>query len=63
MDEKTLADLGLNPSEAGVQGSKTKIVKLTPPPQRKPGHIVEGETPQEKTTRLVTLLHEEAKAV
>ena len=63
LDEKTLADLGLNPSEAGVQGSKTKIVKLTPPPQRKPGHIVEGETPQEKTTRLVTLLHEEAKAV
>jgi electron transfer flavoprotein beta subunit len=63
LEEKTLADLGLNPSEVGAVGSKTKVIKLTPPPQRKPGHIVEGETPQEKTVILVKLLHEEAKAV
>jgi electron transfer flavoprotein beta subunit len=63
LDEKTLADLGVNPSEAGVAGSKTKIIKLTPPPQRKAGRIIEGETPAEKASSLVKLLHEEAKVV
>jgi electron transfer flavoprotein beta subunit len=60
-EEKTLADLGLDPGEFGVQARKTKILEMTPPPARPPGKIVEGETPEEKAAALAGLLHEEAK--
>jgi len=63
LEEKTPADLGLDSSQVGVSGSKAKIVKMTPPPARKPGQIVEGETPEEKAAALVKLLHNEAKIV
>ena len=63
LEEKTLADLGLDASEVGAAGSKTKVLKMTPPPERKPGQIVEGETPEEKAAKLVKLLHGEAKVV
>ncbi len=63
LEEKTLADVGVDPSEAGSAGSKIKIVKMTPPPERKAGQIIQGETPEEKAATLVKLLHEEAKVV
>ncbi len=61
LDEKTLADLGLDPSEYGEGARKLKVLKLTPPPQREAGKIVEGETPEQKAAELVRILHEEAK--
>ena len=61
LDEKTLADLGLDAAEFGAGGRKLKIIEMTPPPQREAGKIVEGETPQEKAAELARLLHEEAK--
>jgi len=63
LDEKTLADLGLDASEFGEAGSKVKILEMTPPPAREAGKIVEGETPQEKAAELARLLHEEAKII
>jgi len=60
---KKLADLGLDPSQAGEAGSKIKILSLTPPPERKSGQMVSGETPQEKGAGLVKLLREEAKII
>ncbi len=63
LEEKNLAALGIDASQAGAAGSKAKIVKMTPPPARKPGRIIEGETPQEKASALIKLLHEEAKVV
>lgn len=63
LDVKTLADLGLDPSEVGESGAKIKIVEITPPAERKAGKIAEGETPQEKAANLVKLLHEEAKVI
>jgi electron transfer flavoprotein beta subunit len=63
LDEKTLADLGLDASEFGEAGSKAKILEMTPPPAREAGKIVEGETPQEKAAELAKLLHEEAKII
>ena len=63
LEEKGLADLGIAPQEAGAAGSKSKIAKMTPPPARKPGRIIEGETPQEKAAALVKLLREEAKVI
>ncbi len=63
LEEKTLADLGLDPSQAGEEARKLKIMELTPPPQRETGKIIEGETPEEKAAELVRLLHEEAKMI
>jgi len=63
LDIKTIADLGLDAAQVGEQGSKIKVVRLTPPAERKAGKIVEGETPEEKAANLAKLLHEEAKVV
>ena len=63
LEEKTLADLGLDASEFGEGGSKVRIMELTPPPHREAGKIIEGETPEEKETELARLLREEAKAI
>jgi electron transfer flavoprotein beta subunit len=63
LEEKTLASLGLNPAEFGEGARKVKITKLTPPPQRQAGKIIEGETPEQKAAALAKLLHEEAKVI
>ncbi len=63
LEEKTLADLGLDTSEVGEGGRKLKILEIIPPPQRETGKIVEGETPEEKAANLTKLLREEAKAI
>jgi len=63
LEEKTLADLGLNRAEFGKEARKLKILELTPPPARAAGRIIEGETPQEKAAKLAKLLHEEAKVI
>lgn len=63
LEEKTLADLGLDPSQFGEGASKLKILELTPPPQRAAGKIVEGESPEQKAAQLAKLLHEEAKVL
>ena len=63
LEEKTLADLGLDSAEFGEGARKLKILELTPPPERAEGKIVEGETPQEKAAELAKLLHEEAKII
>jgi len=63
LEEKTLADLGLDSAEFGEGARKLKILELTPPPERAAGKIVEGETPQEKAAELAKLLHEEAKVL
>jgi electron transfer flavoprotein beta subunit len=61
--EKSLADLGLDPSEFGQGARKVKILKIIPPPERAGGKIIGGETPQEKAAELARLLHQEAKAI
>ena len=63
LDEKSLADLGMDASECGEAARKTKILEITPPPERQGGKIIEGETPQEKAAELAKMLHEEAKVV
>jgi electron transfer flavoprotein beta subunit len=63
LDEKTLADLGLNAAEFGEGARKLQIIELTPPPQREAGKMVEGETPEDKAKELARLLHEEVKVI
>ena len=63
LEEKTLADLGLDAAEFGEGARKLQILELTPPPQREAGKMVEGETPEEKAKELARLLREEAKVI
>jgi electron transfer flavoprotein beta subunit len=63
LEEKTLADLGLDAAEFGEGARKLQILELTPPPQREAGKIVEGETPEEEAKELARLLREEAKVI
>jgi electron transfer flavoprotein beta subunit len=63
LEEKTLADLGLDASEFGEGAQNLKVLELIPPPQRETGKMVEGETPEAKAAELARLLHEEAKVI
>ncbi|MFQ6059384.1 MAG: electron transfer flavoprotein subunit beta/FixA family protein [Anaerolineae bacterium] len=56
------ADLGLDPSTVGSEGSLTEMVEVVPPPERPPGRIIPGE-PAEAARELVRLLREEAKVI
>jgi len=42
---------------------KAKIARMTPPPSRAPGKIIEGDDPAAKAAELVKLLREEAKVI
>jgi len=63
LEEKSLADLGLDAAAAGESARKLVVLELTPPPERAPGKIIDGEGPQEKAAELARLLHEEAKVI
>ena len=60
LEEKSLAELGMNPSNLGADAAGIKIIELTYPPHRKPGKIIEGNSPGEKAEELVKLLRFEA---
>jgi len=61
--KKKLDDIGLDPSEVGEGGAKCRVMTLSLPPERSPGKMVEGETPEVKAAELVRLLREEAKII
>lgn len=57
-----LAALGLPADQVGAAGSKTKILKYTPPASRPPGKVISGEV-LDAAKNLVRLLREEAKVI
>ena len=57
-----MAALGISAAEVGAQGSKVKLLSLSPPPERQAGKILTGD-PQETVKQLVDLLHNEAKVI
>ncbi len=61
LEQKTLADLGLNGAEFGKAARKLKIKEMTLPPPRPAVTMISGETPQELAAECGRLLHEEAK--
>ncbi|MGD8794114.1 MAG: electron transfer flavoprotein subunit beta/FixA family protein [Anaerolineae bacterium] len=61
-NEWTVGDVGLEAGEVGTAGAKVQIVEVTPPPERPPGRIVEGE-PEEAAREVVHLLRDEAKVI
>ncbi|MEJ2208453.1 MAG: electron transfer flavoprotein subunit beta/FixA family protein [Anaerolineae bacterium] len=58
----SVGDVGLDAGEVGAAGAKLQVVEVTPPPERPPGRIVEGE-PAEAAKEVVHLLRDEAKVI
>jgi len=56
------AAIGINAGETGAQGSTSTIEKLSVPPARQAGKILQGE-PQDVVKQLVHMLHDEAKVI
>lgn len=61
LETKTLADLGIQPGD--LDGPSTRVVRMSPPPERAGGQMIEGESPQEKAAKLVKALREEEKVI
>ncbi len=61
IDIKTLSDIGLDTAQIGKP--LTRIVTMRPPPERKGGRMITGDSAQAKAAELVRILHEEDKAL
>jgi electron transfer flavoprotein beta subunit len=57
-----VADVGLDAGDVGAAGTRLEVVEVSPPPERPPGRIVEGEPP-EAAKEVVRLLRDEAKVI
>jgi electron transfer flavoprotein beta subunit len=58
----SVADVDLDAGEVGAAGAKLEVVEVTPPPERPPGRVVEGE-PAVAAKEVARLLREEAKVI
>ena len=63
IEQKTLADLGLDPAQVGGAAAKFRLVSAAYPPTKAAGRIIEGETAADKVAELVKALREEAKVI
>jgi electron transfer flavoprotein beta subunit len=61
LETKTLADIGLSIDDLGKP--KTSIVKMSFPPERSGGKIIDGENAKSKAASLVKALMEEARVL
>lgn len=60
IEVKTLSDIGL---DKGALAPKTQIRKMSPPPERSGGRIIDGESTGEKVETLVKALRDEVKVI
>ena len=63
VDVKTVADLGVDPSQVGAANRKVKIKSMSLPPERQAVRMVEGEAAADKAAALVKILHGETKII
>ncbi|MBI2193910.1 MAG: electron transfer flavoprotein subunit beta/FixA family protein [Planctomycetes bacterium] len=63
LERLTLAQLGLATSDVGLEGSPTRVTRLSPPPPRSQAKIIARPTLEESVAELVRLLQEEAKVL
>jgi electron transfer flavoprotein beta subunit len=53
----------LDAGSVGAAGAKSKILKMSTPPQRKAAKMIQGESAEETVPQLAKLLREEAKVI
>ena len=54
----TAADIGLDPSRAGLAGSPTRVVKVFFPSMSRNGTIVDGKDPEKTVEQLLQFLND-----
>jgi electron transfer flavoprotein beta subunit len=59
----TLSELGVDAGQVGAAGSRVKILKWLPLPERAPGKILKGMETEAAVKELARLLREEAKVI
>jgi len=63
LEVKSLADLEVDPAQAGAASRKVILKALRLPPERKAVRMIKGETPEAVAAELIRALHEEAKLI
>jgi len=63
VEEKNIADLGLDAAVVGAAAARVSIIGAQLPPQKQAGRIIEGETVEAKVAALVDALRNEAKVI
>lgn len=63
LEEKTLADIGIDASLIENQEGKLRILELNPPVERSAGLIIDKGSSEANAAELVRLLHEDAKVI
>lgn len=58
-----VGDLGLDAGNVGAAGARSKILRMTTPPQRETAKMIQGESAEETAPQLAKLLREEAKVI
>jgi electron transfer flavoprotein beta subunit len=58
LDTKSAADLEIDASRVGQDGSKTAVLAINPPPEKQAGEIIEDEDTDETVQKIVAWLEE-----
>jgi electron transfer flavoprotein beta subunit len=58
LDTKSTADVGIEGSQVGEEGSKTQVLEIAPPPQKEAGEVFEDEDTNETVEKIVAWLDE-----
>ncbi|MGI8632935.1 MAG: electron transfer flavoprotein subunit beta/FixA family protein [Solirubrobacterales bacterium] len=58
LDTKATGDVGIEAGSVGSEGSRTKVVALTDPPEKASGEIIEDEDTNETVDKIVAWLDE-----
>src|SRR3954451_12300591 len=58
LDTKAAGDVGIEADKVGLDGSKTTVESINPPPQKEAGEIIEDEDTAETVEKIVSWLEE-----
>jgi len=58
LDTKATADVGIEAGQVGLDGSKTQVLAINPPPQKESGKIIEDEDTNETVEQIIAWLDE-----
>ena len=58
LDTKATGDVGIEAGQVGIDGSKTTVLAINPPPEKQAGEIIEDEDTNETVEKIVAWLEE-----
>jgi electron transfer flavoprotein beta subunit len=58
LDTRSTGDAGIEPDRVGLDGSRTKVLAINPPPAKQAGEVIEDEDTDETVQRIVAWMDE-----